>query len=113
VIRGSEHTASGKAPTTPGDSAPQPINPITGQHGDHWVLPESERAKGYVRPVRTRYRHEPCSAAPGGFVTTMGYPIAETFARDPKFYGSTFCVGCRQYLPVGEFEWEDGSVVGS
>ena len=108
MVRGSEHTASGKEPTTPGDSAPQPINPITGQHGDHWVLPESERAKGYVRPVRYKYIHTDCGAT-----TSMGFPIAETYARDPKFYQSTFCCRCSQYLPVGEFEWEDGSVVGS
>lgn len=49
-----------------------------------------------------------------GTVTTMGSSIAETYARDPKFYGSTFCMGCHMHLPVEEFTWEpDGSVVGS
>lgn len=49
-----------------------------------------------------------------GTVTTMGRALSETYARDPKFYGATFCVGCNQHLPVGEFVWtQDGEVVGS
>lgn len=48
-----------------------------------------------------------------GSVTKMGLAIAETYARDPKYYGSTFCVGCRKHLPVEEFAWEpDGGVLG-
>jgi hypothetical protein len=44
-----------------------------------------------------------------GSVTTMARDIAETYARSPRFYGSTFCVGCGTHLPVGaegEFVWE-------
>ena len=50
-----------------------------------------------------------------GAVTTMSIPIAETYARDPKFYSSTYCVGCRRHLPVGEFFWvgEPNRTVGS
>ena len=49
-----------------------------------------------------------------GSVTSMGDALAETYARDPHFYGSTYCVLCSRHLPVGEFVWEpDGSVVGS
>lgn len=48
-----------------------------------------------------------------GTVTTMGRALAETYARDPKFYGATFCAGCGRHLPVAEFIWMDGSVVGS
>lgn len=47
-----------------------------------------------------------------GTVTHMPLSIAETYARQPGFYGSTFCCGCNQYLPVGregEFIWDDGS----
>jgi hypothetical protein len=43
-----------------------------------------------------------------GVATTMSQAIAETYARDPKFYDGTFCVGCREHLPVGErgeFVW--------
>lgn len=47
-------------------------------------------------------------------VTRMGLPLCETYARDPKFYGSTYCVGCQKHLPVAEFKWaEDNEIVGS
>jgi len=51
-----------------------------------------------------------------GVVTTMSRAIAETYSRDPSFYGSTFCVGCRRHFPVGEngeFVWDDGTKVGT
>jgi len=84
--------------------APKPIDPKTGQHGAYYVLPEEERAKGYVRPVRRRYVHIKCGA-----VTTMAQEIAETYARDPSYYqGGTFCVHCKEHFPVGEdgeFVW--------
>lgn len=52
-----------------------------------------------------------------GSVTTMGQAIAETYARDPKFYGATFCCQCGKHFRVGEdgeFVWEpDGSRVGT
>ena len=41
-----------------------------------------------------------------GTVTTMGHAIAETYARDPKIYGGTFCCGRGKHLPVDEFVWE-------
>lgn len=44
-----------------------------------------------------------------GQVTTMGQAIAETYARDPRFYGATFCCGCGKHLRVGEdgeFVWK-------
>lgn len=43
-----------------------------------------------------------------GAVTTMNEAIAETYARQPHFYGSTYCVGCGMHRPVGEhgeFVW--------
>ena len=51
-----------------------------------------------------------------GTTTTMGQALAETYARDPKFYGGTFCCRCAQHFPVGEhgeFVWEDGTRVGT
>lgn len=49
-----------------------------------------------------------------GVETRMGLALCETYARKPDFYGSTFCCGCGEHLPVREFIWvEDGAVVGS
>lgn len=66
------------------------------------VLSEEERAKGFVRPYRDRYIHLTCGA-----VTTMARPIAETYAREPFFYGGTYCVRCRMHRPVAEFYWAE------
>lgn len=41
-----------------------------------------------------------------GTTTNMGRALAETYARDPKFYGATFCIHCNKHLPVNEFVWE-------
>lgn len=44
-----------------------------------------------------------------GATTTMAGPIAETYARQPNFYGATYCVHCQRHLPVGdqgEFVWD-------
>lgn len=132
-----------------------------GQHVDHWILSENERAKGFVRPVRTSYVHigpekpkyalrdlseeenqrysqfkyvkfeqYPDSDSVVGKYwtqeqldrkgcrtsTSMPQAIAETYARDPSFYGRTFCCNCNGYFqvgPDGEFIWDDGSKVGT
>lgn len=49
-----------------------------------------------------------------GVLTKMSRPLAETYARDPKFYGATYCCGCNKHLSVNEFVW-DGTeeLVGS
>jgi hypothetical protein len=44
-----------------------------------------------------------------GVVTKMGRALAETYAREPYFYGATYCAGCRMHRPVGgdgEFIWD-------
>lgn len=71
------------------------------QHEVYLILSDEERAKGFVRPVRRTYVHTTCGTA-----TTMGQALAETYARDPKFYGATYCVGCSKHLPVDEFVWD-------
>jgi hypothetical protein len=89
-------------------SAPGPIGE-SGQHSSYWVLSEDERAKGFVRPVRRSYVHTKC-----GSVTTMSTALAETYARNPTFYGATFCCACKTHSPVSEFVWDKSSeVVGS
>ena len=143
----------------PEDGSHRKVLP-NGQHAGYVVLCDEERAKGFVRPVRTAYIHvgmrpefptreltddekqltaganyvafEPYpperSPAIGrywtaadlksgcGSRTTMGLALSETYARDPGFYGATFCCRCGQHFPVGakgEFVWEDGTRVGT
>lgn len=80
-----------------------------GQQRDYVVLSPTERAKGWVRPLRWAYVHDAC-----GVKTTMSLQLCETYARDPSFYSGTFCCGCGKHFPVSEFRWsEDGQRVGS
>lgn len=39
--------------------------------------------------------------------TSMPQAIAETYAREPAYYGTTHCAHCKLYLPVGHFVWCD------
>lgn len=94
-----------------------------GQQKDYVVLSKDERDKGFVRPVRTKYIHVGVDGKEGdlkgrgcGVETRMGQALAETYARDPKFYSGTFCAGskCRTHFPLKEFIWSDtDEVVGS
>lgn len=80
------------------------VDPETGLQSSYLVLSDEERAKGFVRPLRRTYVHQTCGAA-----TTMGLAIAETYARQPSFYGGTYCAGCRTHFPVGalgQFVWD-------
>lgn len=73
------------------------------------VLSQEERDKGFVRPLRRSYIHDKCGAE-----THMGLALCETYARQPDFYGATYCCSCRAHFPVAEFKWaEDGKRVGS
>jgi hypothetical protein len=79
------------------------VDPKTGMQKGYIVLAEEERAKGFVRPVRNVYTHLKC-----GGETRMAGTIAETLARDPKFYSGGYCVHCRGHFPIGEngeFVW--------
>ena len=73
----------------------------SGQQKDYVVLCPTERAKGFVRPVRRTYRHLNCNST-----TTMGIALAETYARDPQFYSGTFCCHCATHFPLDQFVWE-------
>lgn len=86
--------------------------PLKGQQRDYVVLAQEEIDKGFVRPYRNSYKHLKC-----GTVTSMGRTLSETYARDPYFYGGTFCCGCQAHFPIGvngEFVWiSDGKKVGT
>lgn len=94
---------------SPVDPGYREIDQSTGMQNGYVVLCPEERAKGFIRPLRRSYTHIKC-----GTVTTMGQAIAETYARNPKFYSGTFCCRCGAHFPVAEFTWVvDGSAVGS
>jgi len=92
----------------------RPANPVR-------PLTEAEQARyaefGYVvfeaypdgGSVSGKFWTQAQLSAGCGEVTTMGQALAETYARDPSFYGATFCAVCRAHFPVGaggEFVWE-------
>jgi len=159
ITRSDRTTNSGRdpEPDTEGLPAPTTERRSDGQHTDHWILSDEERALGFVRPVRRSYRHVGLPAPLGllrdltdeerasygdtwakfeeftdgacrgrfwtqaeldkvgrgcGTVMSMPQKIAETYAAQPHFYGSTFCCGCGGYIAVGhhgEFVWEGTS----
>lgn len=76
------------------------------QHEVYLVLSKEERESGFLRPVYNNYVHKTC-----GHETGIAREIAETFARDPKFYTHTYCTHCRKHLPVAEFTWGGTSVI--
>ncbi len=100
-------------------SKPQyPLRDLTDEEKELWsgagyvkfeVYPESESPKTGKFWTQEQLDKRGC-----GTVTTMAQAIAETYARQPHFYGATYCTGCQKHLPVGEFVWvDDGTVVGS
>lgn len=99
--------------TDPKDACLQEVR-ADGQQECYLVLSDEERAKGFIRPVRRSYVHLTC-----GSLTRMGEAIAETYARDPSFYGATFCVGCGTHFPLvtqegPQFLWDGtNEAVGS
>lgn len=80
------------------------------------VLSKKERKKGWVRPLRQSYTHVGAEGGKRGCMvsTRMGLALCETYAKDPTFYGATYCVGCGRHISVEHFTWdEDGQRVGS
>jgi hypothetical protein len=81
------------------------------RYGDTYAkwepYPPSDTATSAVGRFWTQ--HELDSIDKGcGAVTTMGQALAETYAREPRFYGATYCAGCSMHRPVGphgEFIW--------
>lgn len=107
VDRAAQQLASGEP--VPADRSHTKLKD-NGQQEAYIVLTPEERAKGFVRPVRRTYIHKVC-----GFLTSMSRDIAETYARDPKFYSGTFCLHCGKHFSLDQFVWNDapGEQVGS
>lgn len=90
--------------------------PALGGPRDVCVLPpdhegECSQWKSVSQPDGARAANEHVLGGCGS-ATTMGQAIAETYARDPKYYGATFCCGCGAHFPVGErgeFVWDGSS----
>lgn len=73
--------------------------------------PESESPK--VGRFWTQAELDAAGTGGCGTVTTLVRELAETYAREPHFYGATYCVHCAKHLAVSEFVWLDGERVGS
>ena len=76
---------------------------------------EDHKDSGYVKyeeypesesPMVGRFWTQAQLESGCGTITTMGVALAETYARDPKFYGATYCCHCQMHKPVREFVWE-------
>lgn len=83
---------------------------------------EAHKQFGYVKfekypdedlPLTGRFWTKEQLESGCGGVTVMGRSLSETYARDPKFYGATYCATCQKHFPVHEFVWTDGELVGS
>ncbi len=70
------------------------------QNEVYLALSQEEFAKGYLKPYRRSYKHKQC-----GSVTSMPEACAQTYARDPWFYGGTYCCACQMHRPLSEFTW--------
>jgi len=96
----------------PADRSHEEIEQSTGMQRSYVVLTPEERAKGFVKPLRLSYIHaypsETDRQVGCGVETTMGTAIAETYARNPRFYSGTFCVGCKAHFPLNQFIWDGG-----
>lgn len=82
------------------------------------ALPEYREKTHCIGSYLSRYDFETYKdgfAGGCGVETRMNETIAQTYARQPSFYGATYCMGCKKHLDVREFVWSDNpdQVVGS
>lgn len=100
-----------------------------GRPGPKYALRDLTADERREHPSYAKYETYPASSAPlvgrfwtqaqldavdkgCGTLTTMGQALAETYAREPDFYGATYCCGCQMHRPVGEdgeFVWDGTS----
>lgn len=80
----------------------------TKQYKKTLVHHESERTPAkFVNQLRNKFRHLKCHQ-----MSTVATSVAETLARDPKFYKELFCGTCQVYVPITELVWFDKKKVG-
>jgi hypothetical protein len=103
----------GKRPTFPTRKLTEKEKEKENYAGNSYVLYEEYPASMAPR-VGHYWTDEELSSGCGAETTMALLALCETYARDPKFYGSTYCTGCCKHKPVAEFVWkEDNTVVGS
>lgn len=93
-----------------------PLRDLTPEEAERhkmWHYVKFEKYPDSELPMTGRYwsRDQLDSGCRG--LTVMGRSLSETYCRDPKFYGATYCATCQKHFPVNEFIWTDGEVVGS
>lgn len=71
--------------------------------GQYENYPTTEEGEP-VQPVRRKYVHDDDENG-CGTVTRMSTSIARSVARDPEYYGKTFCADCGEHVPVSEVSW--------
>lgn len=74
------------------------------EDGQYENYPTIEDGEFEQEPRETYVHADGC-----GTKTTMSVELAESVARDPEYYGKTYCAGCQEHVPVSEVEWEDGN----
>jgi hypothetical protein len=93
------------------------LRDLTPEEKERYAKEKYVKYEEYPRPnpsgssvVGRFYTQEDLNRRGCGTVTKMGLGIAETYARDPSFYTSTYCAKCLTHLPIGadgEFVWYD------
>ena len=93
-----------------GKKSKYPLRPLTEEENERYSkydyiafepYPESELPQTGRFWTQKQLDNQGC-----GVITKMDHLISETYARDPWFYGSTYCVGCNMHRPLDEFVWE-------
>lgn len=63
-------------------------------------ISEYDRASGYIRPIRTVYKHELCNE-----LTILSDTAARKLAMEPRSAVISYCCGCRKHFASSEFTW--------
>lgn len=98
-----------------GEKPKYPLRDLTEEEKERYAAYNYVKFEPYPDGVTGRFwTQDRLDKKACGQTTHMGYELSATYARDPSYYGATFCCTCGVHLPVAEFVW-DGTdeVVGS